>query len=76
MKIQIVGPGCRNCQTLARNAETAASELGLDCEIEKITDTDAIVASGVMMTPGLIVDGEIKSTGKVASPEQIKSMLQ
>ncbi len=76
MKIQVVGPGCRNCQKLAANAEAAAQELGVEYELEKITETDAILASGVMMTPGLIVDGEIKSTGKVAAPDEIKAMLQ
>lgn len=76
MKIEILGPGCPNCTNLAKNAEQAAQELGLDYEIEKVTDTDQIVASGVMMTPGLVVDGEVKSTGKVASSEEIKGMLQ
>ena len=76
MKIQVLGPGCPNCANLARNAELAARELGLDYEIEKVTDTDQIVAAGIMMTPGLVVDGEVKSTGKVATAEEIKKMLQ
>ncbi len=76
MKIQVLGPGCPNCANLARNAELAARELGLDYEIEKVTDTDQIVAAGIMMTPGLVVDGEVKSTGKVATAEEIKKLLQ
>ncbi len=76
MKIQVLGPGCPNCANLARNAELAARELGLDYEIEKVTDTDQIVAAGIMMTPALVVDGEVKSSGKVATAEEIKKMLQ
>ncbi|MFP4171563.1 MAG: thioredoxin family protein [Candidatus Hydrogenedentota bacterium] len=76
MKIQVLGPGCPNCAKLAKNAEQAAQELGIDYEIEKVTDTNQVVACGVMMTPGLVVDGEVKSTGKVATPEEIKGMLQ
>ena len=74
MKIQILGPGCAKCKQLAANADAAATELGLEYEIEKISDINDIMNFGVMMTPGLAVDGEVKSVGKVPSVEDVKSM--
>jgi small redox-active disulfide protein 2 len=76
MKIQILGTGCPKCMKLAENAKQAADELGLDCEIVKVTDINEITAFGVMMTPALAIDGEVKIVGKVASPEEIKKVLQ
>jgi small redox-active disulfide protein 2 len=75
MKIQILGSGCPNCQKLAANAEEAVKELGLNASVEKVTDSDTITEMGVMMTPGLAVDGEVRSTGKVLSAEQIRELL-
>ena len=74
-KIQILGTGCPKCKKLTENAEAAAEVLGIECEIEKVTDINEIMAFGVMMTPALVIDGEIKVVGKVASPEEIKSLL-
>lgn len=76
MKIQILGTGCPKCKQLAANAETAAKELGIDFELEKVTDINQIMGFGVMMTPALAVDGEVKVVGKVASTEEIKAMLK
>lgn len=73
--IQVLGPGCPNCTKLAENAEVAARELGLECEVEKITDINAITSYGIMLTPGLAIDGEVQSSGKVLTVEQIKQML-
>ncbi len=75
MKIQILGTGCPKCKTLTANAEKAVAELGIQAEIEKITDIKAIMAFGVMMTPALAVDGVIKSSGHLLSPEQIKKII-
>ncbi|MDM7998051.1 MAG: thioredoxin family protein [Acidobacteriota bacterium] len=75
MKIQILGTGCPKCKKLAETAETAAKELGIDYELEKVTDIDKILAYGVMMTPGLAVDGDVKSVGKVPSVDEVKKML-
>jgi len=75
MKIQILGTGCPKCRKLAETAETAAKELGISYELEKVTEIDRILAYGVMMTPGLAVDGEVKSVGKVPSVDEIKKML-
>jgi len=74
-KIQILGTGCPKCKKLAENAEAAASELGIEYTIEKVTDINEILSFGVMMTPALIVDGEVKVVGKVPDPEAIKVIL-
>ena len=76
MKIQILGTGCPKCRKLEENARTAAEQLGGEFEIEKVTNINDIMAFGVMMTPGLAVDGEVKSTGKVLSVEDIKKLLR
>jgi len=60
---------------LAQNAETAAKELGIEYEIEKVTDINKIMQFGVMMTPALAIDGDVKVVGKVPSPAEIKKML-
>jgi small redox-active disulfide protein 2 len=75
-KIQILGTGCPKCKALAQNAEIAAKELGIEYQIEKVTDITEIMKFGVMMTPALAVDGKVKIVGKVPSPEEIKIMLQ
>ncbi len=75
MKLQIFGPGCRRCRMLAEHAEIAIQELGIECEIEKVSDIEKITAAGVFLTPALAVDGELKAVGKVLSPEAIKAML-
>ena len=74
-KIQILGPGCPKCKKLAEIAETAARELGIDCEMEKVTDINSIMGFGVMITPALVVDGHVKVSGKVPKVEEIKKML-
>jgi len=74
-KIQILGPGCPKCRKLAENAETAARETGIDFEMEKVTDINAIIGFGVMMTPALAVDGRVKVSGKVPDVDEIKKML-
>jgi len=73
MKIQILGTGCPKCKLLAANAEAAAKELGIDFELEKVTNITDIMAFGVMMTPALAVDGEVKTVGKVATVEELNA---
>jgi small redox-active disulfide protein 2 len=74
-KIQILGTGCPKCKALTQNAETAAKEMGIEYQIEKVTDINEIMKFGVMMTPALVIDGQVKVVGKVLVPEQIKAML-
>ncbi len=74
-KLQILGTGCPKCKKLTENTEAAAEALGLEYEIEKVTDINEIMKMGVMMTPALAVDGEIKVTGKAPDADAIKDML-
>jgi len=76
MKIQILGSGCPKCRLLEQHAREAVAELGMEVEIEKVTDTDAIMDMGVMMTPGLAFDGDVKSAGKVLTSDQIVVLLK
>ncbi len=76
VKIEILGTGCPKCKKLAQNAEAAVEALGIEYEIEKVTDINEIMKFGVMMTPALAVDGEVKLVGKVPSPDEIKDLLQ
>jgi small redox-active disulfide protein 2 len=71
MKIEIMGMGCAKCKTLEKNAREAASELGVEAEIVKVTDAAAIAEMGVMMTPALAVNGRVRSVGKVLTKEQV-----
>lgn len=75
MKIQVLGPGCPKCNKLAENARQAAEELGLEFTLEKVTDINAMVQMGVMTTPALVVDGEVKMVGKAASADHVKKLL-
>ena len=75
IKIQILGAGCPKCKKLAENAETAAKQMGIEYEIQKVTDINEIMKFRVMITPALAIDGTVKVAGKVASPEDIKKML-
>lgn len=74
-RLQILGTGCPKCKLLTQNTETAAKELGLEYELVKITDVNEIIKFGVMGTPALAVDGQVKLSGKVGSPEEIKKFL-
>jgi len=75
IKIQILGTGCPKCEKLTENAKAAADQLGMDYEVEKVTDLGEIPKFGVMMTPALAVDGQVKSAGKVVDAETIKSLI-
>jgi small redox-active disulfide protein 2 len=74
-KIQILGTGCPKCRKLAELAECAARELGIEFELEKVTDINKILSFGVMMTPALVVDGKVMSSGKVPSLEDLKKSI-
>jgi len=75
-KLKVLGPGCSRCEQLAQSAKVAAEELGLEYELEKITDLNRFIDYGVMMTPGLVVDGELKVHGKVPSVDELKELFQ
>jgi small redox-active disulfide protein 2 len=73
--ILVLGPGCQKCQVLYERARQAAQELGLDCDIVKVSDMQAIIGFGVMTTPALVVDGAVKMSGRVPTVAEIKEML-
>jgi small redox-active disulfide protein 2 len=73
--IEVLGPGCAKCKVLYEHVEQAARDLGLDFEIKKVTDISAILGYGVMSTPALVVNGELKLAGRVPSSDQLKGFL-
>ena len=74
-KIQIVGGGCARCDQLARNAEEAARDLDIDYRLRKITSYRQMSRMGILLTPALVIDGEVKSSGNVPTVEEIKEIL-
>ena len=74
-KLQILGTGCPKCKKLAELTEAVAKDLGIEYVIEKVADINAIMKFGVMITPALAVDGQVKVVGKIPSPDEIKKML-
>ena len=76
MKIEVLGPGCAKCESLHERVKEVAARLGVDCEITKVTDITEFISRGIMMTPALVVDGEVKAVGKVPSEEQLIEMIQ
>lgn len=75
MKIQILGTGCAKCKTLAEATEAAATAAGIDFVLEKVTDIKDIMSFKVMMTPAVVIDGEVKCTGKIPTAEEFKDIL-
>jgi len=73
--IKVLGPGCFKCKELMSQTQRAAMEIGLECSVEKVTDIREITTYGVMMTPALVVDGQVKVSGKVPSLDEIKKLL-
>lgn len=74
-KLVVLGPGCPRCENLLRIAGQAAEELGIEYHLEKLTDITKFSEYGLMMTPGLVIDGELRVQGKVPTIDDIKSML-
>ncbi len=73
--VQVLGPGCPKCEKLKQQTEAAVSDLGIEATVEKVSDIMKITSFGVMTTPALVVDGEVKIVGKVPSTEEIKEIL-
>ncbi|HHF55676.1 MAG TPA: thioredoxin family protein [Thermoplasmatales archaeon] len=76
MKIEVLGTGCPKCKKTYENAEKAIKELGIEAELVKVYDSIEIAKRGVLETPALAIDGEIKVAGRVPSKEEIKEMLK
>jgi small redox-active disulfide protein 2 len=75
MEIKVLGPGCPKCEQTEQNVRDAVAEVGVDADVEKVTDIMEIAGYGVFGTPSVVVDGEVKSVGKVPTKEDIKSWL-
>jgi len=76
MNIKILGTGCAKCTKLEELAKKAVAELGVDANVEKVKDLDRIMDYGVMITPGLVIDEQVKATGKIPSVDQIKAWIR
>ena len=74
-QIKVLGPGCARCKRLAASAKAAAEQLGIEYEMEKVDDFKEYPRYGLMMTPGLVIDGELKLQGKLVSVDEIKTLL-
>jgi small redox-active disulfide protein 2 len=75
MLVKILGPGCKNCQTLEARTREALRDLGVIAEIEKVTDYGEIAGYGVMRTPGLVVDDEVVASGRVPTVRELHDLL-
>jgi small redox-active disulfide protein 2 len=75
MEIKVLGPGCPRCETTKKNVEEAVKETGSDAVITKITDTMDIARHGVFGTPAVVVDGEVKSVGKIPTKDEVKGWI-
>lgn len=75
MLIKILGTGCPKCKKLEENARTAIAELGIEAAIEKVTDLDRIMDFGVIMTPALVINEKVVSSGKLLSPQEIAILI-
>jgi small redox-active disulfide protein 2 len=76
VKIEVLGTGCAKCKSLAKNVDKAVEELGIEAEVIKIDSLQEILNRGVMMTPGLFIDGEAKAIGRAPSVKEIKELLK
>jgi len=76
MKIEILGMGCPKCKKTTQNAQQAVEELGIDAEIIKVEELEKITEYGVMMTPALVIDGEVKAAGKIPSKQEIINWIE
>ena len=74
-ELAILGTGCAKCEKLEANVREAVTALGVEAEIRKVTDIQEIMKYGVMMTPTLVIDGEVKAVGKVLPVDEIKALL-
>lgn len=76
MEIKVLGPGCPKCHALEKTVQEVLGETGISAEVQKITDIKQIAGHGIMLTPGLIINGKIKSSGKVLSKNEVKKFIE
>jgi small redox-active disulfide protein 2 len=76
MEIKVLGPGCPRCKKTEQNVKDAVAETGIDATVEKVTDVMEIAAYGVLGTPCIVIDGDVKSVGKIPNKEEIKTWIE
>lgn len=76
MEIKVVGSGCTNCKNVLARTQQAVKDLGVDAQIHYITDMEQIIATGILQTPGLIINGKVKSAGRVPSVKEIAKLIE
>lgn len=76
MKIEVLGMGCQKCHTLEANVKEALKKMNIEAEVAKVTELPKIMSYGVMTTPALVIDGKVKSTGKLLTVDEISQMLK
>jgi small redox-active disulfide protein 2 len=76
MQVKVLGTGCQKCEFLEQRVKKVASDNNIDIDFEKVSEVNDILSYGIMMTPGLVVNGEVKSSGKIPSEEQILGWIQ
>ena len=75
MLIQVLGPGCGRCKALHEIVQKAVHDTGVDAQVEKVEDIQKIMAFEILMTPGLVIDGEVKTAGRIPNVEEVKTMI-
>lgn len=76
MEIKVLGTGCPRCGELERRTKNALAELGLAVDVEKVTDIEKIMEYGILSTPGLVINGKVKASGRIPKPDEIKAWIQ
>lgn len=76
MEIKVIGPGCKNCKNLLNATQVAVKESGTDAQVIYVTEMADIIATGIMRTPGLLINGKVKATGRVPSVSEIRQMIR
>ncbi len=76
MKIEVLGPGCPKCQSTEQVVRKAVEELGVQADVVKVTDINAIIEKGVMWTPALVIDGKLALQGKIPTLDQVKKLIK
>jgi len=74
-RVEVLGPGCAKCEKLYHRVEDVVRSLGIECDLQKVGDISRIVEAGVLMTPALVIDGEVVVSGRVPDEDEIRSML-
>ncbi len=75
MEIKVLGPGCPRCGELERRTKNALAELDVAADVEKVSDIKKIMEYGILSTPGLVIDGKVKASGRIPRPEEIKAWI-